>query len=251
MRRIHLFEIEDQPWCSAPIRDAGTDFLQFALKTGKNYAPVGPFLNGVLARLGERRVVDMGSGGGGPWLGLAGDVDAEVTLTDRYPNLEAFRRAQEQTGGRLRFHPEPVDAARMPAELRGFRTMFTAFHHSRPEAARAILADAVRNGQGIGIFETTERSGRCIAATLFSPLILLLATPFIRPFRWSRLPWTYLVPLVPALVLWDGIVSCLRSYTPEEMRALAEGLDGFDWEAGQLTGHAPIPVTYLVGTPRA
>jgi hypothetical protein len=250
MRRMHLFEIEDQPWCPAAIRDAATDFLQFALKTGKNYEPVTPFLNGVLARLGERRVVDMGSGGGGPWLGLVGEVDAEVTLTDRYPNLEAFRRARAQSGGWLGFHAEPVDAAAMPAGLRGFRTMFTAFHHSTPGAARAILADAVRNGQGIGIFEMTERSARCIVATLFSPLLVLVATPFIRPFRWSRLLWTYLVPLVPALVLWDGVVSCLRSYTPEEMRALAEGLGDYDWEAGQLAGHAPVPVTYLIGTPR-
>lgn len=250
MRRMHLFEIEDQPWCPAAIRDGGTDFLQFALRTGKNYAPVAPFLNGVLARLGERRVVDLGSGGGGPWLGLAGAVDAEVTLTDRYPNVEAFRRARAQTGGRLGFHAEPVDAAAVPAGLRGFRTLFTAFHHSTPAEARAILADAVRSGQGIGVFETTERSARCIAAMLFSPLLVLAATPFIRPFRWSRLLWTYLVPLVPLLVLWDGIVSCLRSYTPDEMRALAEGLGDYDWEAGQLTGHAPIPVTYLVGTPR-
>lgn len=246
MPRLHLMEIEDQPWCPAPIRDAGTDFLQFALKTGKNYAPVASLLTGVLARLGERRVVDMGSGGGGPWLGLAGEVDAEVTLTDRYPNLEAFRRARSQSGGRLGFHPEPVDASAMPAGLRGFRTMFTAFHHSTPAAARAILADAVRNGQGVGIFEVTERSARCIAATLISPLLVLAATPFIRPFRWSRLLCTYVVPLV----LWDGVVSCLRSYTPDELRALAAGLGDYDWEAGQLTGHAPIPVTYLVGTPR-
>jgi hypothetical protein len=42
MPRIHLFEIEDQPWCPAVMRDAGTDFLQFALKAGKNYAPWRP-----------------------------------------------------------------------------------------------------------------------------------------------------------------------------------------------------------------
>ena len=173
-----------------------------------------------------------------------------MTLTDRYPNLEAFHRARAQSGGRLAFHPEPVDAAAMPTGLRGFRTMFTAFHHSTPEAARANLADAVRKGQGIGIFEVTERSARCIAGTLISPLLVLAATPFIRPFRWSRLLWTYLVPLVPALVLWDGVVSCLRSYPPDEMRALAEGLGVYDWEAGQLTGPAPIPVRYLVGAPR-
>ena len=33
------------------------------------------------------------------------------------------------------------------------------------------------------------------------------ATPFVRPFRWSRLLFTYVIPLIPLLVLFDGTVS--------------------------------------------
>jgi len=80
-----------------------------------------------------------------------------------------------------------------------------------------------------------------------------LLTPLVRPFRWSRLLWTYVVPVVPAMLLFDGIVSCLRIYRPEEMKAMAleAGGDAFDWEAG--TDYPPgsaIPVPYLIGTPK-
>jgi hypothetical protein len=30
MRRMHLFEIEDQSWCPRAVRDAMTDYLRFA-----------------------------------------------------------------------------------------------------------------------------------------------------------------------------------------------------------------------------
>ncbi|HEV2667545.1 MAG TPA: hypothetical protein VG324_21700, partial [Blastocatellia bacterium] len=83
-------------------------------------------------------------------------------------------------------------------------------------------------------------------------LIVLLVTPLIRPFRWSRLFWTYALPLVPLIVLWDGAVSCLRTYSPAELRELTNGLGDGDylWESGEEKHpRSPIPVTYLIGYP--
>jgi hypothetical protein len=258
MRRIQFVEIEDQPWCPAVLRDAATDFLQFMIVATDTYLPAVPLLQSALERAGTRQVVDLCSGGGGPWSGLVARLDTaeapvDVRLTDRYPNLEAFERANERTGGRLAYHSEPVDATALPPELAGFRTLFTAFHHFPAETARAILADAVRRGQGIGVFEATQRSAASIVATAFSPLLVLAVTPFIRPFRLSRLLFTYLIPLIPLLVLFDGIVSCLRTYTPRELRAMVGSIDapGYTWEIGEAKGRAPVPVTYLLGMPPA
>ncbi|HEU0300915.1 MAG TPA: hypothetical protein VFR37_15745 [Longimicrobium sp.] len=256
MRRIHFLEIEDQPWCPAVLRDAATDFLQFMIVATDTYLPAVPHLRSALERAGTRQVVDLCSGGGGPWPGLlprlgTPDEPVQVRLTDRYPNREAFEQAGERTGGRLAFHPDPVDATALPPGLTGFRTLFTAFHHFRPAEARAILADAVRNAEGIGIFEATQRSVPSLLATALSPILVLVATPFIRPFRWSRLLFTYLIPLVPLLVLFDGLVSCLRTYSPGELRAMADSLDarGYTWEIGEAKGRGPVPVTYLLGIP--
>jgi hypothetical protein len=80
-----------------------------------------------------------------------------------------------------------------------------------------------------------------------------VVTPFIRPFRWSRLLYTYLLPIVPLCTLWDGIVSCLRVYEPSELQGLISELPDSDyrWECGRLAvPKMPTGLTYLIGTPR-
>ena len=252
MGRLHLFELEDQPWYPAAVRDAATDFLRFALGSGDIYAPAAPLLRDLLARTGTRQIVDLCSGGGGPWTRLLPALDSEVRvcLTDLYPNISGMQRLQEESGGRIAFRPDPVDATAVPADLPGVRTLFTALHHFRPEEARAMLADAVRQRQPIAAFEFTERSLRGLLLSAASPLLVWLSTPRIRPVRPARLLWTYLVPLVPLTVLVDGLVSCLRTYSPAELRVLSTGFETYTWKTGTLRGHSPFPVTYLVGYPK-
>lgn len=244
MGRLHLFEIHDQPWCPGSLRDALTDFLQFTINLGRSYAAVAPLLRAAVARAGATSVVDLCSGAGGPWRTLRHEITVPLVLTDKHPNRAA------RTGA-LPFHPEPVDATAVPADLRGFRTLFTSFHHFRPSEARAILADAVHRGQGIGVFEISRRAPREIAVIALTWLAVLVFVPFIRPLRWSRLAWTYLPPVLPIVGLFDGVVSCLRTYSPAELRQLLHGLDTYEWEVGETRSPwSPLVVTYLVGVPR-
>ncbi len=43
----------------------------------------------------------------------------------------------------LGYERASIDALDVPAERPGLRTLFNAFHHLRPEQARAVLASAV------------------------------------------------------------------------------------------------------------
>jgi hypothetical protein len=257
VNRRHLIEIEDQPWCPRVIRDYATDYLQFAIVAWKAYASVMPLLADALKRTCSRQILDLCSGGAGPWVDMlpalrAAGVDAPVRLTDKYPNREAFDHANRESHGAITGHLEPVDATAVPADLTGFRTMFSAFHHFRPEQARAILADAFNQRQGIAVFEAGQRDLKMLLSMFLVPLAVWVLTPFIRPFRWSRLLWTYLIPAVPLIILFDGFVSCLRFYSVEELRSLTIGLasDGYAWSAGTVEGkRVPMPVTYLIGVP--
>jgi hypothetical protein len=252
MGRLHLFELEDQPWYPTVVRDAATDFLRFALDSGDLYAPAAPLLRDLLDRTGARQIVDLCSGGGGPWTRLlpALQPDVRVCLTDLYPNRPGMQRVQDQSGGRISFRAQPVDAAAVPADLPGVRTLFTALHHFRPEEARAVIADAVHQRQPVAAFEFTERSLRGLLLSAASPLLVWGSTPRIRPVRPARLVWTYLVPLVPLTVLVDGVVSCLRTYSPPELRELAAEFETYTWETGTVRGSSPFAVTYLIGYPR-
>jgi len=257
MKRIHLFEIEDQPWCPAPVRRAATDYLRFAAKMNRVYEGAIPIMQRAISRAGADRVLDLCSGGGGPWIDLHRELaDAgtpvRVVLTDFHPNLTAFEHAREESGGEIEYVAEPVDATHVPANLTGFRTLFGSFHHFRPEQAKSILRSAVENRQGIAVFEATERRPTVISAIFLMPIVVLFVMPLIRPFRWSHLFWTYIVPAVPFLVFFDGLVSCLRTYTPDELRGLTSELGdpGYIWEIGQTPiPKAPVSMTYLVGVP--
>jgi hypothetical protein len=258
VRRRQWFEIHEQPWFPKPLRDLTTDTLQFVWNLFGFYDPIIPALRDALQQAGTNRVLDLCSGGGGPWLRLVRRFEAlaslplEVQLTDRFPNPEA---PQHIDGGQARvlFLPEPVDATQVPADLAGFRTLFTSFHHFVPEDARAILRDAVNRHQGVGIFEVPKRNGSTVLLALFMPLAAVALGPFIRPFRWSRILWTYLLPVIPFVVWFDGVVSCLRAYTPSELNALTTGLSatGYRWESGETArGRIPVKITYLIGLPQ-
>jgi hypothetical protein len=254
VRRFQLLELEDQPWFPAAIRDLATDYLQFIQTTFRVDRAMAPIVRRTMDESGTRRIVDLCSGGSGPLLSLVSDLaqnglDVTATLTDLFPNVPAFAEIAAASRGRIDFEREPVDARHVPPRLTGLRTIFNGFHHLEPADARAVLHAAAAARQPIAIFEVSERSIRTLPVVL-TPLFVWIATPFMRPVKWRRLFWTYLVPMVPFTCLWDGIVSQLRAYTPDELRAMTSGSAPMRWDVGQI----PIAkgrgnVTYLVGAP--
>ena len=257
MKRRHLLEITDEPWCPALIRGFVIDYLEQVITVSKVYEPiVEPLLCAVKSAHAEC-VIDLCSGGGGPWRQIGPAFAAhcptvKVVLTDLHQNTGAQERLRKLSGGVIQFHSDSVNALRVPPELTGFRTLFSAFHHFKPEEARAILRDAVESRSGIGIFEGTQRQPAALLGMLLVPLVVWIVTPKIRPFRWSRLLWTYLIPVVPFVALFDGLVSCLRTYTVAELREFTDEFPASDyqWEIGEAkVKHSLAPITYLTGYP--
>jgi hypothetical protein len=252
MRRATLSEIHEQSWFPTSLRDHVTDTLQFIFDAIKIYRPVAPRLDAALRASATNRIVDLCSGAGGPWKWLLPSISnhdsppVRVILTDRFPNLAAFRRLREKSAGAIDFSSDPVDAQAIPSQLCGFRTMFSTLHHFAPDEIVAILRGAVEQGQGIGFFEAARRRPRTIFYACFMPLAALVGVPFMRPFRFTRLLWTYLLPVIPFVLLFDGVLSCLRAYTPEELRALASRAraENYTWDIADSG-----PVTYLLALP--
>lgn len=254
MGRIHLFEFEDLSWFPTSIRNYGTDFLQFLSNKTAMYKSIVPILENAIKENSTNQLIDLGSGGGGGLLWLNKELskkipDLKILLTDYYPNIEAFKHTQKQASN-FDYYEKPVDARNVPESLKGLRTQFLSFHHFRPDDALKILQNAVNSSQSIAIFEAQERSFPSILAMLFSPLSVLFTTPFIKPFKLGRIIFTYLIPIVPLFVLWDGVVSSLRTYSVEEMKNLVsklENAENFTWEINKLKS-GPAVILYLIGT---
>jgi len=149
------------------------------------------------------------------------------------------------------FYPivQIFDARNIPNHLKGLRTLFLTFHHFKPEDAKSILQNAVNSKSPIAIFEGQERSFAGLLALCLLPVSVLYSTLFIKPFKWKRLLFTYIIPLVPLFAWWDGIVSSPRTYSVEEMKAMIselENKDDFEWEVGRIRS-GPGFILYLLG----
>ncbi len=259
MERVQLFEFEDLPWFPQVVRECMTDFLSFLGRRGRAvYATFAERLAAALEATGDETILDLCSGGGGPAITIAELLRERRTqplrlvLTDLYPNLPRLERARVEGRGRVEYRKMPVDATEVPESLPGFRLICNAFHHLPPAAARKCLADAVRQGQGIAVVEMVDRSATSLFGVTFGTSAVLAVTPFIRPLRVSRLLLTYLVPVVPLCTWWDGVVSCLRAYHPDELERLVASLprNGYTWEIGRLpVPGAPTSLIYLIGYP--
>ncbi|MEZ4943919.1 MAG: hypothetical protein R2804_00195 [Cyclobacteriaceae bacterium] len=254
MARLHLFEFEDQKWFPEFLRNYGTDFLQFLSNKTKMYKPIVPIIVKGLRKSKTNQIIDLGSGGGGGLIWLNAELkkelpDLKIMLTDFYPNLSAFEFTKKKANN-FEFMEKPVDARDVPPELMGLRTQFLSLHHFKPDEAKQILQNAIDSQNSIAIFEAQERSLPSILAMLFSPLTVLLTTPFITPFKLGRIIFTYLIPVVPLFVLWDGIVSSLRTYSVKEMKELVVKLNGaeaYEWEVDRVKS-GPGVILYLLGT---
>jgi hypothetical protein len=256
LKRIRGFEFEDAGWFPAILRDYMTEYLGAAVERLDLFAPAADVISDGLSRSGAQQIVDLGSGAGRVWRKLAPALQSKfdglrITLTDAYPHGTGLGTVEADRPAGLRYESRAVRATEVPGDLTGLRTMFLVFHHFEPQAAQGILADAVAKGQPLVIFEGQRRDLRHLIQIAISPLAVLLMTPAIRPFRLGRILFTYLIPIVPLLVGWDGVVSVLRTYTENEMRQLVSKADPearFTWEMGELASGMSV-VPYLLGLP--
>ncbi|MFO0563021.1 MAG: class I SAM-dependent methyltransferase [Polyangiales bacterium] len=246
MKRTHWFEFEDLSWVPSVVRDGGTDLLDLGFSLTKFYRPLAPALVRALDESGAERIVDLCSGGGGGALAMHKELAAlgrsavPFELSDRYPNEGARQRLRAQNLSALEYKSEPVDAMVAPAgDSRALRTMFGALHHFTPEQVRSIFRALIEARVSFAFFDVAASPALRKLPWLLAPIALsvnmamlsiatLALTPLVRPFRVSRLLLTYVVPLIPALVAWDGTVSALRAYAPDELLEIARSIPGAD-----------------------
>ncbi|WP_339729478.1 class I SAM-dependent methyltransferase [uncultured Gimesia sp.] len=256
MKRRHLFEFGDCQWLPSLLRDYMTDYLRFVSTKFNLFGGTLPRLTEILEHTGQTQIVDIASGGGGPWLSLVPELqskvpDLKITLTDRYPNQAGMNQVAFALPQVVETDLRSIDAREIPADLVGLRTQFLSLHHFEPADVVSILQNAIAVNEPIAVFEAQQRDVEHLIRFGLSPLFVILLTPFVSPFRIRRLVLTYLIPIVPVLVFWDGIVSVLRTYTVEEMLQMAREADPgqrYEWNA-EVINSGQIKNPCLTGWP--
>jgi hypothetical protein len=261
MGRIQLFEFTDLLWYPRTFRRMQTDYLQFASTLSTGHKNILPLILKALQHAQTTQIIDLCSGGSGPWKRLlpllaSSGCPVQVTLTDKFPDPDSIKRWSSASDPSISYLNESIDATAVPAAMDGMRTVFEAFHHFAPSQARQVLLDSVTHRKAIGVFDAGLRMPAGFILLVLSPIITvltyLLITPFIKPRRISRFLWTYLLPVVPLATCWDGIISLLRTYGPDDLQSLADSIqcEGYSWETGRASTGTPVfDFVYLIGYP--
>ncbi|MCA9674823.1 MAG: hypothetical protein H6709_12150 [Kofleriaceae bacterium] len=238
MRRLHLFEFNERPECPAFIRDSVTETLGTGLRWGRMGDIVGPELARFCRDAGVRRILDLCSGTGEPvrllveWLARHGEPVPEFVLSDLFPHHAAFAAARAAHPGVITTEDEPVSATAVPATIaHDARVIINSLHHFRPEVVAQILGDAVAARRAVFVYEGFPRNLARLAPTSPTMLPALLANPLLaRRQRAAKALLTYVVPVIPAVAMWDACVSVLRVHSEAELRALVAPFGaGYAW----------------------
>jgi len=234
-----------------------TDFLSQAARMTNLFSASGEVIARMMRESGSSSIIDLASGGGSGFVPVALELKKtfptlKIFLTDLYPNKEASEALVSKHPDIYTFVETPVDAMNVPPHLDGIRTMFLSFHHFRYNDAKEILQNAVDQRKPIAIFEAQQRTLIHLLPMILSPISTLLVTPFIIPFRWGRIFFTYIFPILLLTIMWDGVASVFRTYTQKEMRQMVSELSesgSFEWETGDV-GTGTKRILYLSGIPK-
>lgn len=195
------------------------------------------------------------------------DKGVDFVMTDIHPHLPAWSHASQRSEN-LHYVASSVDATNAPEDLlklagtssknqgKVFRLFSLAFHHFSDPLAVRILQNTLSTSDGFAILELQGRD----LGSLF--LILMMGPPLMLGSwlwfwgQWAHLFWTYIIPVVPFVVVYDGIISCLRTRRDGEIMSLlreaakAEGrsLDGWRFETGRAVHTWPTgTMQYFIG----
>lgn len=254
LSRIHLFEWEDLPTFPHFLRDALTAYLSLVWTVGGFYKKTIPVLSHALKTIPHPHITDLCSGAGGAIPLLFNELKKEhpnvqITLSDQYPNIDSFQELYEQSNGAIDHHREPTDARLIHTSENTVRTMFLALHHFPPEDAQKIFQNSIQHNNPIVVFEIQQRTIFDILLMFVHIPISMVVLPFTKPC-WKQVICTYLIPIIPFCITWDGIVSSLRTYSKKELFDLTKSCTntGYQWTHGRIS-HPLHSVTYFMGLP--
>jgi hypothetical protein len=221
------------------IREAVVETLAETLERGGILDGLAPIFAEFVGKANASEVLDLCAGAGNPARILVrsmlaqGNIPPGILLTDLYPRTDAWYDAKAEFPNHISFVRDSVDATAIPASLSSgrARTIINAFHHLPPALAQRVLDDAIASRSPILIAECFGRNPLGFVPLARRGLATLAGNPlFARHHRYKRALLTWAVPVIPAIAVWDGLVSTMRVYSEDDLRAMtAHSGAAFDW----------------------
>lgn len=145
-----------------------------------------------------------------------------------------------------------VDADNFTASEEGLYLSVNSFHQFPVDEAKDILKQIAENKQPVVVVEGNNDSlWQVFGMTVIVPLTVLLTAPFVKPFRFVRIIFTYILPVLPFVTFFDGFMALFKLYAPKDLDELTTSIKtgGYAWRTGKLDNGRGGKVIYLIGYP--
>ena len=172
------------------------------------YKPIAIKIDEILAVADNKKIIDLCGGSGLPAIYISKKLkksEVTTTLTDIYPQ-------STPTLINVNYSPESIDVFDIVPDDSNLYTMYNSFHHFTEHGQKKLINRMVSNNSPF-IFVEILKQGLLSLLQVFvaSTVGVILLTPIIRPFKWHRILFTYILPVNVLTVLTDGIISVFKS----------------------------------------
>ncbi len=216
---MKLKELEDYEGFPQTLRLYQMDFIGTIVSFLHLYKPIVPKIDALLQHIQSKQIIDLCSGSGQPAI----DVHQKLENIDKSFLTDKFPQQIKEISGVI-YKNTPVDVLTTTFEPQYCYTMYNAFHHFTSEEQKSIV-DKLQQANALFIFVEVLRPTllSMIEIILVCTIGQLLFTPFIKPFSLKRLLFTYIIPINIFTVLYDGIISVIKSKSTNAYKALLAG----------------------------
>jgi hypothetical protein len=215
-----LKELEDHSWFPVSLRNFQTEFIGYVVSKFNIYNGFVKYLNKL--SLPVQTMTDLCSGSGQPAIGIFTKSNCfnRLVLTDKYPNV-LFTQDE-----RITYDAKSIDVLQMVFKPNQCYTMFNAFHHFEDKDKLKIVQKIKESGSSAFFVEILEPRVDCLLKIFLTTTIgTIIFTPFLKPFSFKRLLFTYIIPINIFTIAMDGIISVFKARSLKHYQKLFTKID--------------------------
>jgi hypothetical protein len=225
MKRKHVPQFTNQKWFPTLLKTCIYEFMTWFVGKVKAAHPFVPVIKRGLQHTNPQQIINIDSQLGAGFETVQPLLDDALIVKNVL--LEDFQTKEH-----------------------GLYVSVNAFHQLKVSEAKNLLHQIAKSGHPIVIVEGNNDSlWQVVGMTIFVPLTVLLTAPFVQPFRWERLLFTYLIPILPIVTFIDGFLALFKLYAPIDLNELTASIDvkDYQWESGKLDNGRGGKIIYLLG----
>jgi hypothetical protein len=230
-----LKELEDFEWFPKRLRQYQTGYIGFVVSQFGIYHAFTEHIRN--SGTGSGQMFDLCSGSGEPAAGIFRKSGrfAKLILSDKFPQ-------RYESSADITYIQSGCDVLTMKFDAGQTYTMFNALHHF-DDVQKAGIIRRIRDSGSEAVFvEILQPDPWCFIKVLFATSVgTLILSPFIRPFSWGRIFFTYIIPVNLITIMFDGLTSVLKSRSLSRYQEMLEPL-GKDIRVFKLKGLSPLIV---------